>query len=286
MEEYKVSLRGGFADRNGLQIENTELQTTSLDNRTRMAIRNALHNIYHHRFGSAFYNDEKDSFWRSILSNVYIKPVEYDRQYDGQSLLPIIDNTIMKDDYASVLTLVEFMVRLLAQRDHLFDNQVVSYVNHIFEKEYVGYRYIDKWITPITDDVEIAAIDEACNNPLEETNKHIKKALEHISNRDNPDYANSIKESISAVEAMCAIIVGKTTTLGDALNQLKKSNVIIHPALYAAFDKLYGYTSDANGVRHAGQLGGQNATFEEAKFMLVSCSAFVNHLKGVRAKVT
>ena len=52
----------------------------------------------------------------------------------------------------------------------------------------------------------------------------------------------------------------------------------------AAFEKLYGYTSDASGVRHAGKLGGPDSTFEEAKFMLVSCSAFVNYLIGVWAK--
>ena len=51
-----------------------------------------------------------------------------------------------------------------------------------------------------------------------------------------------------------------------------------------AFNMLYGYTSDANGIRHAGNIGGPSSTFEEAKFMLVSCSAFVNYLIAVSAK--
>lgn len=51
----------------------------------------------------------------------------------------------------------------------------------------------------------------------------------------------------------------------------------------SAFEKLYGYTSDANGIRHAGNIGGNSSTFEEAKFMLVSCSAFINYLIGVLA---
>lgn len=60
--------------------------------------------------------------------------------------------------------------------------------------------------------------------------------------------------------------------------------MVIHAGLKSAFNMLYGYTSDANGIRHAGDIGGPSSTFEEAKFMLVSCSAFVNYLIAVSAK--
>ena len=62
------------------------------------------------------------------------------------------------------------------------------------------------------------------------------------------------------------------------IKELDKRGVIVHPALKAAFQKLYGYTSDASGIRHAGQLDGENATFDEANFMIVACSAFINYL--------
>lgn len=39
-----------------------------------------------------------------------------------------------------------------------------------------------------------------------------------------------------------------------------------------------GYTSDEGGIRHAEGLFESNVTFEEAKYMLVSCCAFVNYL--------
>ncbi len=54
----------------------------------------------------------------------------------------------------------------------------------------------------------------------------------------------------------------------------------MHPALEAAFTKLYDYTSDAKGIRHA-LLDEDRVTFEEAKFMLVACSAFVNYVRDV-----
>lgn len=121
------------------------------------------------------------------------------------------------------------------------------------------------------------------NNPYDNVSGHLVKATTFLADRDMPDYENSIKESISAVEAMCVVLLGKGATLGAALKQLEDKGIKIHPSMKSAFEKLYGYTSDAAGIRHAGNIGGPNSTFEEAKFMLVSCSAFVNYLLGVTA---
>jgi hypothetical protein len=67
-------------------------------------------------------------------------------------------------------------------------------------------------------------------------------------------------------------------TLGDALRQLEnKLGGSMHPALRNAFNHLYGYTSDAHGIRHA-LLGKSDLDVEDAKFMLIACSAFINYL--------
>jgi len=101
-----------------------------------------------------------------------------------------------------------------------------------------------------------------------------------------PNYRNPIKESISAVESLCNLITGRKDTLGDALKKLE-AKVVIHPALKKGFSSIYGYTSDADGIRH-GLLEETNLDFEDAKFMLVSCSAFVNYLiaKSQKAGIT
>lgn len=54
----------------------------------------------------------------------------------------------------------------------------------------------------------------------------------------------------------------------------------------SAFSKLYGYTSDEGGIRHAEGLFVREVSFDEAKFMLVSCSAFVNYLIAEYSKIT
>ena len=51
----------------------------------------------------------------------------------------------------------------------------------------------------------------------------------------------------------------------------------------ASLSSLYGYTSDADGIRHA-MLDEPSLSFTDAKFMLVVCTAFVNYLTGKLAE--
>ena len=108
--------------------------------------------------------------------------------------------------------------------------------------------------------------------------QHLKRSLELLSDRKNPDYRNSIKESISAVEAICQIISGKAkATLPDCLKALKEQKPM-HPAFEQALIKQYGYTSDEGGIRHALSDDSSSPSYADAKFMLVSSSAFISYV--------
>lgn len=285
--KLQVSLRGGFSDRNRIKTENTQMQYDSLDKRTRTAIVNGINVLYNaicsFGYGHNYVRENINNLWIQLLSEVYQQQVDYSKSvnYDDDMVLDIINETIYKDSYDSVLTVFEFLLNQFEKIDLYGHVNIKDYVNGLFEREYVGYRYIDGKIVPITDEQEIGTIEEAISSPFQKSANHLKKALNLFSDRDNPDYSNSIKESISAVEAICSEILGESKSLGAALNKLEKKGINIHPSLKAAFDKLFGYTSDAAGIRHSGQLDGKDATFDEAKFMLVSCSAFVNYLKGI-----
>ncbi len=113
----------------------------------------------------------------------------------------------------------------------------------------------------------------------------MRTALSKLSDRKNPDFRNSIKESISAVESLCQKITGKPkATLGDALKAIEKNGrVNLHSALKRGYEAIYGYTSDADGIRHA-MSEQSNCDFADAKYMLVSCSAFINYLIEKSAK--
>jgi hypothetical protein len=153
--------------------------------------------------------------------------------------------------------------------------------NIVLEKEMSGYRLIDENIVQITSEQEINEIEEAITNSSkwESVNIHLKTSIAYFSNRENPDYRNSVKEAISSVESLCIIITGdKNSTLGKALGIIEKK-FKIHSALKSAFSSLYGYTSDSGGIRHSLLEDDIIVTMEDAKFMLVSCSAFINYLQ-------
>lgn len=166
-------------------------------------------------------------------------------------------------------------------------DEFISQINRILEEENSGYRMISEIFVPITNEVELSAVEETLFSSFDVVEKHMKKALSLYSDRLHPDYENSVKESISAVESMCCIITGesgKTATLGATLKKLEKHGIHIHEAMKSAFEKLYGYTSDENGIRHGG-IDFKGASSDDAKYMLISCSAFINYLTAQYTKM-
>jgi hypothetical protein len=178
-----------------------------------------------------------------------------------------------------VYDFVEFIGDL---QDNLRENAAIfrTICNAALNRECSAYRFVGKVIAPITNDAEINAIEQAAttdNDALRPVNTHIDAALRLLAHRDCPDYRNSMKESISAVEAVCKIISKKhKATLSPALGAVA-AKIDLHPDLQKGFKALYGYTSDEHGIRHALKDDGQPEE-EDARYFLVSCSAFVNFL--------
>ena len=159
--------------------------------------------------------------------------------------------------------------------------------NEVFTKEAAAYRLVNDQIIPLTSEEEIESIGEAINSPHQYSGvrRHLEKAVRCLSDRKSPDYENSVKESISAVEALCKSITGDNkSTLGDLLKRIEK-DYGMHKAFKEALSKLYGYTSDEGGIRHA-MLEESKISYSDAKFMLVLCSAFVNYILGKESEKT
>lgn len=155
-----------------------------------------------------------------------------------------------------------------------------SWINQEFERLCYAYRFVDKEIVEISSTEEISAIEQAINGSKDNVRLHLQSSLSLLSKKPSGDYRNSIKESISAVEAVCREKTGKNT-LGDALDELAKRGVEIPRVLKLGFEKLYGYTNDKDtGIRHAlmDNEGSYIPSSAEAILMMVSCSAFINYL--------
>lgn len=87
-----------------------------------------------------------------------------------------------------------------------------------------GYRLVDNQIVGITDAEELASIIDAigASEAFSDVRHHLSTAVRLFANRDSPDYGNSIKKSISAVEAMAQILAPGTSTLGASLKKTCK----------------------------------------------------------------
>jgi hypothetical protein len=158
-----------------------------------------------------------------------------------------------------------------------FRESFIGACNAASERELSAYRFVGTVVAPLTSLQEVEEVESALEGAQGPVQTHLHRALELVSDRQAPDYRNSIKESISAVESLVATIVGDKGTLGRLLKQLQ-----LHPALCAAFGSLYGYTSDEGGIRHA-LLDEPTVGFEEARFFLVACSAFANYVQSKQA---
>ncbi|MBQ9143655.1 MAG: hypothetical protein IJX60_01760 [Paludibacteraceae bacterium] len=163
---------------------------------------------------------------------------------------------------------------------HKVASNFIKLLNSAFERLNFAYRIINDEIVEITSEQEIKTIETAIDNSARNVKMHLNRALELYAQRPDGDYRNSIKESISAVEAFCREKTGENT-LGKALNKLEKNGIVFPDVLKHAFDKLYAYTNQPDaGIRHAlmDDTGVYTPKAEEAIFMLVSCSAFINYL--------
>lgn len=270
----------GFVPAKAIQTDNIDdrlrnrLYNLVTDEFKRWREANSIYEILVDQLGGLVCHDYRDEqFIQRHLLNV-----DGSNWYDIYEIFNLYYSNVSKLDDAEFNHYYCFDYYMTTQR---YLNWFAHRINKILEEEKSGYRIVNNRIAKITAKDEIESVEESITNPYGAVSTHMKKALELYSDRENPDYENSIKESISAVESMCCAITGESgaqATLGKMLDKLGESGVTIHSAQKEAFKKLYGFTSDAGGIRH-GSIDFTNAQSEDALYMLISCSAFINYLK-------
>jgi hypothetical protein len=200
-----------------------------------------------------------------------------------------LHNHIMTTDWYNVYNFVEFVLDFLSKNFPPFCQLFTSSCNKYLERNCSGYRILENFVVPISNDTELKEIDEAINNELySNAGIHLKTAIGKLSDKVSPDFRNSIKESITAVENICRELTGEST-LGKSITVMEKAGVGLNSQFKTALEKLYGYSNDKKtGIRHALMEDSETPGFDEAKFMLVICSSLVNYLisKGRILKVS
>lgn len=228
---------------------------------------------------------------RRLAAGFFKVPVDHVPTWGYSKSLKWLHSAFDQLPWYEVYNLLEFLVHEVVHPSLGHNPQrIVETSNAILEAEMSAFRFIEGELVPISNPTEVHAIEQAVDDAsragLDGVRIHLEAALSLLARKPTPDYRNSIKESISAVEAAAKAISGSEKgELKDALAALE-GKVALHGALKKGFLSIYGYTSDADGIRHA-LMDEPTAGFDEAKFMLVSCSAFTSFLisKAASAKV-
>jgi hypothetical protein len=267
-----------FSQRIGKKPIKAQIQIDSMDNDLQVSLWNLFYTCFL-KLDIYFLSgeDNPEISFSKLWQEFFKIPVDQDDEVYEHNCAKL-KKWFFECEWFDIYDLLEYAVKANAlEKSKYFREQC----NRILERELAGYRFISTTITPITNQIEIRAIEDAILKAetlkTNGINAHIQSALAKLSDRKNPDYRNSIKESISAVEAFAQLISeNPKAELGSALSQIK-DRVGLHPALVRGFSAIYGYTSDADGIRHA-MLEESTVGFEDAQYMLVSCSAFVHYL--------
>jgi hypothetical protein len=252
------------------------LQKDSMDN----ALRNALWNVMYGWFWEpyAYAHTQQASDVREGLLLLSVWADHLDQLSDEArpfmpDLMKQVKERYIGSNWLGVYDFIEFVVNY--PRSGEYNERLIAAFNSALEKHVSAYRFVGATLAPITSEEEISAVEQAMSHgdKFRPVTSHLETAIARLADRADPDYRNSIKESVSAVEAVCEIVTGDAkATLGQALKKIG-----IHSALQKGFSAIYGYTSDADGIRHA--LSAESVLdADDAKFFLVSCSAFANYL--------
>ena len=269
-----------FSERIGKRQPKVEIQLDSMDS----YLRNGLWNIFY-RFilepmqqSDALPYSHYKVMIKSIWFSFFKEPLDQ-IPYSTNHVASQLRDRFFSWDHLEVYDFMDFVASV--KQTGFQKKEFTETCNFILKRELSGYRFVNGQLAPITSETEISEVEKAISSSamssLKGVNIHLQAALDMLADKKSPDYRNSIKESILAIESICQVITGDAKSeLGKALKVLK-DKVQIHGALEQAFSKMYGYTSDGDGIRHA-MLEESQLDQEDALFMLVACSAFVNYL--------
>lgn len=278
-----------FSQRAGLKPAAKSIQHESIDEETRNGLWSVLWNFYqlyykeewHHGYGHYPFRGDLENLFRAYWTKYFKRAADTIPEFDNfdKKVRPYFFNA----SWNEVLDFVEFTTKTVGEK---FALSLRKQINDVLEKESSAYRFVGEIVSELTSAEEIQAIDSAIEGSKREVSEHLKKSLQFFSDRKKPDYHNSIKESVSAIEAAAREVSDQNNaTLSDAVKLLNKHN-LLHPALAKMILDLYGYAGDEGGVRHANKESGKPVAQEEARLILILSAALCGFFTAKASKET
>lgn len=279
-----------FSERTGIKPARKALQVMGIDFELRNSLWNVFQMFYLKQIPRSEQYSQRHDLWlfaRSVWFNLRKLPVDTVPS-EEYNIDKAIRKYFMDSSWNEVYDLIDFAAREKVAGVNM--ETFISMVNHVLQRECAGWRFIDSHLAAISNETEVGEIEEALLvgsgvEKLAGVNAHLASAMQKLSDRGNPDYRGSIRESITALEALVRRITGEAT-LGKALANLDKKGLSLNERFKSGLEKFYAYTNDKDtGIRHALMEGSNVPDFYDAKYMLVTCSAFINFIVGKASKV-
>ena len=248
------------------------IQINDMDNDLRTSLLNI---IYLHFFKDQFYPqiDFLVPIWIKILKKD-VSELDYLR--NAEQKFRILKREFFNNEWYKIYDIIELIIHTSSSSDKI---SLIKNFNDMLEMENSAYRIINEVVVPITDEIEIQEIEKVfcLDNKFKSVKDQINQALILLSDKKDPDYKNSFKESISAVESLCKIILNEDKiSLGQALRKIENDNKYeINGSLKAGFFFFFCFASTE--VRH-GSIKEDEIDYDLSKFMVVACCALINYL--------
>jgi hypothetical protein len=211
-----------FSQRFGYEPYPPPLQLDDLDERTRTDLWNFVYIFYLNPLQELA---SREGIWTDFL-------VKFQNRYTSALLTSFLQELVENKRFNQVLDLIEY---LMQKTDHTVPEYelLAQHLNNLLAKNRVGYRLnaAEALVIAITDEHELESIQDAANSALSEVRLHLRAAVQLFADRDNPQWAKSMNESILAVEAAAREVAGKpAATLEKALDEIQRSgNTDLHP---------------------------------------------------------
>lgn len=269
-------MRKKFSERNGYKNPKELLQIEEINESLKNRLWNNIQMYYIDSLSRPYIgdswqlDDNAEKIKVKILYDSFFKTHEEPSMCFG-TLKENLKRKYFALEWYEIYDLIEYLPELFSEKGIIFYDKV----NQVLQEENAGYRFVSKLIVQIIDNVEINEIEEVLDSQYTPVKRHLSNALELMSDKENPDFPNSIKESITAVESMAKIITGRESDLASCLKQM---NLDLNKQFITGMNHIYGWTCKEDGIRHGHTREELKTGFDEAKYMLVSCSAFINYL--------
>ena len=203
-----------FSQRIGKVPVRESLQDDGMDNALRAGLWNA--------FLLAFVEDwervqhsVRVVFFKRLCLHFFRSPIDTVNEHRLENDVNRLRELFLDGEWHQVYDLIEYLATEPEDGKGSYDRKhlgspsgFIRTCNGVLEKEMSAYRIVGAQIMRITSDEERVAIEEAVTDTgiWSTSGAHISKAATYLFDRANPDYPNSVKEAISAVESACCVI--------------------------------------------------------------------------------